>query len=97
MQFRTRAQDLEMKLLQLESNIAEKDRELFEEKNKWELLSEQKQDKYRKKAQELELQLNELEMVIKDRDEKIYAEKEKWRQMAKERQQNIDEYEPLVR
>ena len=31
-EYRTRAQDLEMKLYRLESNLAQKDRELFEEK-----------------------------------------------------------------
>ena len=95
-EYRTRAQDLEMKLYRLESNLAQKDRELFEEKNKWELLSDQKQEKYRKKAKELESQLTELERVIQMRDENLYAEKDKWRKLAKERQEKIDEYDPLV-
>ena len=95
-EYRTRAQDLEMKLYRLESNLAQKDRELFEEKNKWELLSDQKQEKYRKKAKELESQLAELERVIQMRDENLYAEKDKWRKLAKERQEKIDEYDPLV-
>ncbi len=95
-EYRTRAQDLEMKLYRLESTLAQKDRELFEEKNKWELLSDQKQEKYRKKAKELESQLTELEKVIQMRDENIYAEKDKWRKLAKERQEKIDEYDPLV-